>query len=313
MNFDNPAWRARPVRTCLRVAKGLLRRTVSRWSRPVIRYRGRTAIYADLNTPMGLILYRYGHQDPDVDLCARLLSPGDVFVDGGANLGLFTLVAADRVGPSGKVIAFEPGRAIRGCLIENITLNGFKHVDVVPAALADEPGEAAFRVFDIGGAGLNHLLRPSDADGDVATVAVTTLDTSVALPDRARVALIKLDLEGAEYRALLGAAGILRDHHPDLLIELEPSHLARMGDSAQALTTLLHGYGYRLFRVESNAGELSLTPVADPAVSAPRSNVFATTDPGRARLRGVLIGDEDGRAGKFQGERVFGGGNDDQA
>jgi FkbM family methyltransferase len=295
MNFDNPAWRTAPVRTGIKVAKSLARRLVPGWSRAVVPYDGgRTSIYADLHTPTGLILYRYGHHDPDIELCGRLLAPGDVFVDGGANVGLFTLVAADRVGATGKVIAFEPGRAVRLRLLENVTLNRLLQVEVIPSALSSKPGEAAFRVFDIGGAGLNHLAPQMGSgngeDGNLETVALTTLDAAVIPHDRARLALIKLDLEGAEHAALVGANSILHEQRPDLLLEIEPSHLQRMGSSATAVAALLEGHGYQLFRTGRNeAGALCLTPAGDLSAPAGHPNVFATVDLGRARRRGVGV------------------------
>src|SRR6185312_84581 len=129
-------------------------------------------IYADLHTPLGLGLYRYGYRDPDLDLVAKLLRPGDVFVDGGANVGLFTLVAANRVGAAGKVIAFEPGRAVRMSLLANVVLNGLAQVEVVPFALAAELGEARFRVFEAAGAGLNHLVGRDAEDGQIEVVTL---------------------------------------------------------------------------------------------------------------------------------------------
>jgi FkbM family methyltransferase len=291
MNFDNPAWRRAPVRTGIKVAKSLARRMVPGWSRVAVPYDGgRTSIYADLHTPMGLILYRYGHRDPDMDLVGRLLAPGDVFVDGGANVGLFTLVAADRVGPEGKVIAFEPGRAVRLRLIENVALNRLLQIEVIPAALSSAAGEAAFRVFDIGGAGLNHLAPSDGEDGKLETVALTTLDAALTRHDRARLALIKLDLEGAEYEALRGAAAILREQRPDLLLEVESSHLRRMGSSVEALGGLLREHGYRFFRIgRDEAGAPCLSPAGDLAGPAAHPNVFATVDPERAARRGVLV------------------------
>ena len=188
MNFDNPAWRSTPLRTGLRVAKSLARRAVPQLSHAVVSYDGgRSSIHADLRTPMGLMLYRYGHRDANLDLIARLLSPGDVFVDGGANVGLFTLVAAERVGPTGKVVAFEPGRAVRLRLLENVVLNGFSQVEVIPFALSSTAGEAPFRVFDAGGAGLNHLSpgESNDEGGRIEMVALTTLDAMLIPGDLA--------------------------------------------------------------------------------------------------------------------------------
>jgi FkbM family methyltransferase len=291
MNFDDPAWRTAPVRTGFRVAKSLARKRIERLSRVAVPYDGgRTSIYADLHTPMGLALYRYGHRDSDLDLIGRLLSRGDVFIDGGANIGLFTLVAAERVGATGKVIAFEPGRAVRMSLLANVVLNGLAQVQVVPFALGAEPGEARFRVFDAAGAGLNHLVGQDGEDGDIEIVTLTTLDSVLAPGDRGRLALVKLDLEGAEHAALRGADATLRQAHPDLLIEVAAPHLARLGSSPRAVADALAGHGYRFYRNEADAGGAPvLSPIPDLDVPAERPNVFATVDPARLHARGVTV------------------------
>jgi FkbM family methyltransferase len=279
------------------VAKSLARRALPRLSRAVVPYDdGRSSICADLHTPLGLMIYRYGHRDADpdvtadIDLCGRLLGPGDVFVDGGANVGLFTLVAAQRVGRTGKVVAFEPGRSVRLRLMENLVLNGFSQVEVVPFALSCAPGQAGFRVFEIGAAALNHLAPVDGEHGDLETVALTTLDAALIPHDRDRLTLIKLDLEGAEHDALLGAEQILRDRRPDILLEIEPTHLRRMGASAGSIGDLLSRHGYRFYRRDNN-GRGTLALVAVPSVSEPSNqpNLFATVDPNRARSRGIPI------------------------
>lgn len=293
MNFDNPAWRSAPIQTGLRVAKSLARKRIERLSRVAVPYDGgRSTIYADLQTPLGLGLYRYGYRDPDLDLMGRLLRPGDVVVDGGANVGLFTLVAADRVGPAGKVIAFEPGRGVRMSLMANIVLNRLAHVEVVPFALAAEPGEARFRVFDAGGAGLNHLVGADHEDGEVEIVTLTSLDAVLTPSDRDRLTFLKLDLEGAEHAALRGAAATLRQAHPDILIEIEAAHLARMGSSPAAIAEVLAGHGYRFYRPEADAaGAPVLSPVPDLDARGARPNIFATVDSARVRARGVTVRD----------------------
>jgi FkbM family methyltransferase len=291
MRFDNPAWRVAPARTALRVLTSLVRKRLGPLRTASVPYDGgRTSIYADLGTPLGLLLYRYGVRDADIALTKKLLAPGDVFVDGGANVGLFTLAAAAQVGQTGKVIAFEPAREVRLRLTQNVALNRLVHVEIVPFALSSAPGEAAFRTFDIAGAGLNHLGPSEGESGRVETVQLTTLDAAVSATDRRRLALLKLDLEGAELAALRGASEILRDVHPDMIVEIEESHLKRLGSSVAEVAALLRRHGYEFFQTnKSDAGEITLSRRADLLSSKTGPNVFATTDAARVQLKGVKI------------------------
>ena len=291
MKFDNPAWRSAPLRTGLRVANSLVRRRSSRLSRAVVPYDdGRSSIYADLRTPLGLGLYRYGHRDVDIALVGRLLQPDDVFIDGGANVGLFTLVAAERVGPNGKVIAFEPGRSVRLSLLENVVLNRFSQVEVLPFALSSAPGEASFRAFDPSGAGLNHLCPTAGEPGEVETVTLTTLDAVLLPRDLKRLKLIKLDLEGAEHAALLGARHLLTEARPDILIEVEQSHLLRMGTTSDALMALMREYGYTFYRTSKDESGRPALISANNTPRAPHApNIFATVNIELVRQRGVAV------------------------
>lgn len=290
MNFDNPAWRVAPVGTAIRVAKSIVRRAVPGLSQTIASYDdGRSAIHADLRTPQGLGVYRYGQHDPDVTLVGMLLAPGDSFVDGGAHFGLFTLVAAARVGSGGRVLAFEPTTATRERLARNVQLNAFDNVEIVPAALSSDVGTAAFTVFDVIGSGLNHL-GPVDArGGHVETVAVTTLDAALSERRCERPTLVKLDLEGAEHAALLGAKRMLAEARPDLLLEVERSHLARLGASPDDLETLLRPYGYSFFRIDEVDGNPVLSAILGIDRVGVRPNVLATTSPDRLRERGVRV------------------------
>jgi hypothetical protein len=102
--------------------------------------------------------------------------------------------------------------------------------------------------------------------------------------------LIKLDLEGAEYEALLGARELLAEVRPDMIVEVEPGHLARQGASAGSLFSLLKGHGYDFYRVASSSREgLSLARVGSPSSTRESPNVFATTNLERARQRGVWL------------------------
>ena len=173
-------------------------------------------------------------------------------------------------------------------LLENVVLNSFEQVVVMPFALSSHSGEASFRAFDMAGAGLSHLAPADDEAGEVETVALTTLDAAITPADRRRLRLIKLDLEGAEHAALVGASSILRESQPDIFLEIEPTHLARMGSTADDIATLLRAHRYAFYRmIRSDMGELSLRSVAEIVTPGLGPNVFATVDPARARRCGI--------------------------
>ena len=240
VNLSDPAWRNHPVRTTMRVAYSMLRRRVPALHEMVVPFDdGQSRVVADLRTALGLTLYRYGILDADMALVRRLLRPGDIFVDGGANVGLFTLIAARAVGSRGRVIAFEPSPKTREALLRNVALNGYDWVTVHGEALDAEPGERSFVARHGDGAGLSSFAPQDVASGDQAQlVATTSLDRATAALERERVAVLKLDLEGAELGALRGSDVLLRGAAPDIVIEVEDAHLRRQGASREQVLEL---------------------------------------------------------------------------
>jgi FkbM family methyltransferase len=171
-----------------------------------------------------------------------LLQPGDVMIDAGANIGLFTVLAGSRVGPQGRVIACEPAAATMGLLRDNVALNGFGWVELQEVALAEQPGRLQMQVFEPG-SGFSSF-APADTDrARTVDVAVTTLD-DVAGEWLERTRLVKLDVEGAELRALQGARRLLERARPDFIVELEPEHLERQGASLAEVQSLFDDAGY---------------------------------------------------------------------
>ena len=188
VNLSDPAWRMPPVRTAVRVAKSLIRRRLPSLHEVVVPYdEDRSVIVADLHTALGLMLYRYGVRDADVALVGRLLRAGDVFIDGGANVGLFTLVAARAVGPTGRVVAFEPSPKSREVLRRNVALNGFHWTVVRSEALDAGTGVRHFVARDGDAAGLSSF-APRDAapSEETQVVETTSLDEATADIDRSR-------------------------------------------------------------------------------------------------------------------------------
>lgn len=138
---------------------------------------------------------------------ARLLRPGDWFVDAGANIGCYTVLAGKRVGPRGRVDAFEmiPETATR--LSEHVALNGLENVTIHRLALSDVPGEQAEASLRLGHPGQASIVRPPRPGARTFAVETTTLDA--ALTAAGPVRLLKLDLEGGELRALAGGRQLL--------------------------------------------------------------------------------------------------------
>jgi FkbM family methyltransferase len=164
-----------------------------------------------------------------------LLSPGDVVYDIGANIGWYTLLAARRVGPAGRVLAFEPSLANARYVQRNAASNGLANVTVVPAAVTDRDGWATF--LDNGS--LEGRLEKDDDDAQAARraargrkshgtlpVPVLALDTWIAATGQAPPSVVKIDVEGAEIGALRGMGETLRSAGPTLVIELHATRTA---------------------------------------------------------------------------------------
>lgn len=246
---------------------------------PIVSFDGgRLRLVADMTTAFGRKLYRYGVDEPDLELLHQRLRPGDVFVDGGAHVGLFTLVAAKIVGPEGKVFAFEPHPETFRRLQRNVELNGLRNVHLHPEALGKEEGTARFTLLHGDHAPWSHLGDPTETTASsVVDVRVVSLPKIIPVALWPRVRLIKLDLEGGEVAVLEGARPLLEAVRPDLLLEVVPEHLRRFGASVEDVTALLGSLGYAVYVRSGRGGSWVLADQSSlPGYTSDRPNWFAT-------------------------------------
>jgi FkbM family methyltransferase len=244
----------------VRIGAGFVRRRVLRSHGARVQL-GQRGVYfdLDLDTSSGLHIYRHGWHDEAADAIERLVARGGVVIDGGANVGGFSLTAASVVGPEGSVHAVEAAPATAALLRRNVLANPHHAIHVHELALADVEGELELTAFEAG-SGMSSLAALDG--GSVVRVRATTLDALTAsLP---RVDLVKLDLEGAELRALQGARRLLAERRPALLIELEPDHLGRLGGSVAQLESLLEGAGYAAFDIAVHDGQVRFVAKRSP-------------------------------------------------
>lgn len=266
--------RTPPWRLAMRIALSAARRRLPGIrSVPVSIDELGTRIYADLETPFGRSLYRYGFPEAEAHLLRLILRPGDVFVDGGAHIGIFTLLAAARVGETGRVVACEPVPENMALLEANVALNGFSWVDTHMVALGAQTGHA--ELFSFGGGSALGSYAPATLSGSQRlAVEVKSLDEIVAGLGR-RVRLVKLDVEGAELLAMRGAS-LLLETKADFLLELEPQHLARQNATVADLEHLFHEAGYRAFGLQVDRSRLVLVPMVSWQRPVGNPNIFVT-------------------------------------
>jgi FkbM family methyltransferase len=207
-------------------------------------------------------LYIGGSFEPnEFVFVARTLSQGMVFVDGGANDGLYSILAGHYVGHSGRVLAVEPSSRECQRLHANVALNQLDNVLLEQVALGEEPGESYLAVAGIGREVLNAVLPRHTSDSTQAggeSVHVETIDALVRRHGFERVDVIKLDIEGSEVDALLGAKETIRRFRPVMLIEAEEDRLATLDRTVDDLVALLEQHDYGIWVFDKETAQLRL-------------------------------------------------------
>jgi FkbM family methyltransferase len=253
--------------------------------------------------PQPLQLHVHGEQDRHVSrrireegvwepyetsLLLSLLRQGDVFVDVGANIGYFSLLAASLVGEQGAVFAFEPDPDNYRLLLANAELNGMEHrITAVEAALSDAAGEG-------------QLYLSADNLGDHQVYAGEGLRNSLPidlyqgsqyLAERLqRMDLVKVDTQGSEFHVIAGLMPLLEelDPKPRLIIELTPHSLRQAGASGRALIELLATLGQSMWIIDHTKGQLAASSAEELALWC--DNWDAVTE--SRGFMNILVGEE---------------------
>jgi len=232
---------------------------------------------------MGRHIYKYGVYEEEITrflLDQLALSPGDVVLDVGANIGWYSLLLA-RHRPGILVHGFEPDPETFALLEGNVRANGLDGVRVWPCALSDSPGIKTLYRYADKNTGRNSPL-PINQGGSVE-IACRRLDEFVEREglDVERVRFAKIDVEGYEAVVLRGMGGLL-PRLPLVLAEYSPRYMRRGRQDPAEVPALFHGAGFTSWRLAGGV----LAPVADAELAAQtaNTNLFWVNEALRPRL-----------------------------
>ena len=207
-----------------------------------------------------------------VELIRRELHEGDVFCDIGANIGLYSLMAAARVGQSGQVYAFEPLAASFASLVENIRLNGCcERITPFSLALTDAPGLFPFHYLSLepgsSGSQLHEAIDDSETNFQPLVSEMkygTSVDELIRAGALRHPDVVKIDVDGNEARILRGMRGLLTGERRPRLISVEVNARER-----QALFAFMQAQGYAFAgRNDTMGGLRQINAGADPEAVA---------------------------------------------
>ncbi|HEX2078666.1 MAG TPA: FkbM family methyltransferase [Longimicrobium sp.] len=210
----------------------------------------------------------YSDERFQTDVFAGLLRPGMRVLDIGANIGFYTLLARSIVGAEGSVVAFEPYPRSTALLRSSIQANGYANVELVEAAASDAAGRA--RLFLSPEFWTEHSLLDLEfgapgPEGYSIDVPLVTVDAALErLGGGHRVDVVKIDIEGWEWRALQGMQRVLRESPGMVLVtEFWPNGILKAGGTPARYLQTLHEAGFTFHEIDNEAQRLAPATAGD--------------------------------------------------
>ena len=237
-------------------------------------HKDRMAVYVGNNTVLANVLdYKMYFHTKDISLAPhlalngywemwitnvfkRLVKENIVVFDIGANFGYYTLIAADKVGDSGKVYAFEPDPSIFEFLTRNIEINGFKNrAEALQVAVMDKEESMKFFSFKKHLGDSNLFYQRNDEDVSIEDVKTTSIDSFVRKFNVSKVDVIKTDAEGAEPYIFKGMKRTIEENsNLKIISEFHPTHTAWY-NPRKFLEDII-SYGFELKYIDEHTSEI---------------------------------------------------------
>ena len=241
--------------------------TRSDWKQ-ITQFRGCKVFVGPNNKIETVLLKNDGkYDDYNFAVIENIVNPGDVCLDIGANIGVYSMVLAELSGSSQNIHSFEPVRHIRNKLIANAKLNGFKSLHINDFALGAEPGKIDMYqvkegVFRAGTSTFveNENFQTLDKEHfDVIPVDIKQLDHYVSEQDLTQVDFLKIDVEGFEWNVLQGGQETLKKFKPAIIMEYDFER-HNEDHTPDNYRIFLEKNGYKSYEYTIGGGQLVLLP-----------------------------------------------------
>jgi FkbM family methyltransferase len=212
-----------------------------------------------------------GFEEAERKIIKRLVRPGMIVFDIGANIGLYTAVIAKQLNNKGHVFSFEPYSSTCDYLKYNVSLNELNNVTVEGLALTDSDGQQDFFIFPEGEEVYNSLgAQKRDVEKTKAErtikVQVSKLDTYCKINKIDRIDFIKLDVEGAEEKVFEGGKEVFKTLNPIIITEIYEKSAIQCGCSGVRMLKNFGQLGYTIYNIDEKSNLTKLTdfePLSD--------------------------------------------------
>ncbi len=186
------------------------------------------------------------------------LKPGDTFYDIGANVGFFSIVAANLVKQDGRIYAFEPSPKNAADLRHNAKINNFSNINVIEKAVSSETGEGKLLIGDYCGA---YSLSTTGSFSRVVakneiTVEVISIDNLLDMHELTPPDVVKIDVEGAEKDVLQGMVQTIEQFHPIIIYEIDDKVRDSYEHKQQQVDSFMRALGYKIIPLEDSYTEI---------------------------------------------------------
>ncbi|MEU2155435.1 FkbM family methyltransferase [Streptomyces sp. NPDC019396] len=229
-------------------------------------------------------LYLFGVWEPHMTgWLQRRLRPGDTYVDVGANIGYYTLLAAQLVGNEGRVVAIEASPVFHQRLLRNVALNEYCNVRAINGAVSDKEETLTFVLASSANMGANSIVPYAGPAESTFEATARPLPDLLTKDEVRQARVIKVDVEGAEGSVMRGMARMLPllRHDAEITVEVTPDRMAQLGDSVDELMETMEAHGFHPYRLVNDYAPESYPAALHGAARVPE------------RLHGPITGESD--------------------